>query len=187
MKDRSFPLTEKDLRILLFFEITGFIFNIFTAIVLHFLYQWSDKELFTALFSAVNESVWEHIKIFTLPYVVWGFAELFCLPVTFRRLIVSKVAGLYFIIITIPAFFYTFIFFAGKNITIIDIISGFVITALSYVISYCLISRLKYVDRYYRASLALFVLYCVCIAFFTFAPPKSALFRDPITGTFGLQ
>lgn len=39
--------------------------------ILHFLYEFSGKNLLVAMFSAVNESVWEHIKIAVMPtYIV---------------------------------------------------------------------------------------------------------------------
>lgn len=35
--------------------------------LLHFVYDWSGHNAFAALFSAVNESVWEHLKLFFVP------------------------------------------------------------------------------------------------------------------------
>lgn len=35
--------------------------------LLHFAYEWSGNNAFVALFSAVNESVWEHLKLFFIP------------------------------------------------------------------------------------------------------------------------
>lgn len=35
--------------------------------LLHFVYDWSEHNAFAALFSAVNESVWEHLKLFFIP------------------------------------------------------------------------------------------------------------------------
>jgi len=45
---------------------------------LHFLFDWTKHNRFVALFSAVNESYWEHIKIAiagTLVIHVWGRHE----------------------------------------------------------------------------------------------------------------
>ena len=171
---------------LLIFEIVGFIFNSLAAAGLHFLFEASGKELFTALFASVNESVWEHIKIFTVPYVVWAFIEIFCLKIPFRRFVCSKVFGLYSMVILIPAFFYTYTGIFGRNIAAVDIISGFLITLLAYYISFGLITKAPFIERYYTLCLILFAIYCVCTSFFTFAPPKINLFRDPITGTSGI-
>ncbi len=169
------------------YEMSGFFFTSAAAAILHFLYEWSGKELLTALFSAVNESVWEHLKIFSLPYVVWGFVEIFCAGVPFKRLAASKVIGLYFMIITIPVFFYTYTGIFGKNVAAVDIISGFAITALSFVVSYRLTTAAPYIERYFTKAMLLFALYCTMTAFFTFAPPRIDLFKDPQTGGYGLD
>lgn len=38
---------------------------------LHFTYHWSGENLLVGLFSAINESVWEHTKMVILPTVLW--------------------------------------------------------------------------------------------------------------------
>lgn len=167
-------------------ETAGFIFTSVAATVLHFLYEWSGEELYTALFSAVNESVWEHIKIFSLPYVIWGFVEIFCSGIPFRRLMPSKVFGLYTMITVIPVFFYTYTGIFGKNIAIVDILSGFAITALSYYVSYRLAVYAPFIDKYFKLAAVLFAIYAAALAFFTFAPPRIPLFQDPVSGEYGL-
>ena len=47
----------------------------FVAIVgtfLHFLYEFSHHNKLVALFAAVNESTWEHIKICMTPTILWS-------------------------------------------------------------------------------------------------------------------
>ena len=161
------------------YETAGFIFTSIAATILHFLYDWSGQELFTALFSAINESVWEHIKIFTLPYAVWGFVEVFCTDIPFKKIASAKVFGLYSLALMMPVFYYTYTGVIGKSITIVDILSGYVITALAYVISYRLITNTPYIERYFHLCAILFLLYCAAIAFFTFAPPDLAIFTPP--------
>ena len=180
-------LTQNQRKRLFKLEIAGAVFNALAASVLHFLYEWSGKELFTALFSAVNESVWEHLKIFSIPYVVWGFVEVFCAGIPFRRLAPAKVFGLYAMITAIPVFFYTYTGILGKNIAIVDIISGFAITALAYYISYQLAAEAPFLEKYFTAAAVMFGIYCVMTAFFTFAPPQLNLFRDPMSGKYGLD
>ncbi|MGN0153299.1 MAG: DUF6512 family protein [Lachnospiraceae bacterium] len=43
------------------------LFIMVAGTLLHFVYEWSGKNAFVALFSAVNESVWEHLKLFFVP------------------------------------------------------------------------------------------------------------------------
>ena len=44
-------------------EIIGIFWVIMVGSLLHFTYDWSNKSLIVALFSSVNESVWEHLKL----------------------------------------------------------------------------------------------------------------------------
>ena len=173
-------------KILFKLEISGAVFVSICAVVLHFLYSLSGNAIWAAVFSAVNESVWEHIKIFTLPYVLWGFVELCWVRVPFRRFLSAKVIGLYFLLLSIPIFYYTYTFIIGKNIPAVDISCGFVFTAISFVISYKLIAYAPFIQKYYKISVILLVIYYLMIGYFTFLPPKLELFRDPVTGTFGL-
>ena len=68
MRDNG-ALSERNRKRFFRFEVFGAIFVSCAAVILHFLYEWSGKEFWVTLFSAVNESVWEHLKIFSIPYV----------------------------------------------------------------------------------------------------------------------
>ena len=46
---------------LFFWELAGFLFTGLAGTLLHFVYDWSGDSLWTAAFSAVNESTWEHM------------------------------------------------------------------------------------------------------------------------------
>ena len=35
--------------------------------LMHYVYEWSGKNLFVGLFAPVNESVWEHLKLLVIP------------------------------------------------------------------------------------------------------------------------
>ncbi|MEM3021819.1 MAG: DUF6512 family protein, partial [Candidatus Caldarchaeum sp.] len=50
-------------RILKQTEVGGFFFIVFAGSLLHFTYELSGGNMVVALFSAVNESVWEHLKL----------------------------------------------------------------------------------------------------------------------------
>lgn len=50
--------------------VIGTIFMIISGSMLHFIYQLSGSNQIVALFSAVNESVWEHGKLFLLPLII---------------------------------------------------------------------------------------------------------------------
>lgn len=50
-------------------EIIGAAATVAGSFLFHFLYVWTQNGLI-ALFSAVNESIWEHVKIVFFPYLI---------------------------------------------------------------------------------------------------------------------
>ena len=179
-------VNESTRKLLLKLEISGAVFVSIVAVILHFLYDISGRQMWAAVFYSVNESIWEHIKIFTLPYVLWGFVELCCVRVSFRRFFTAKVIGLYFLLTAIPGFYYTYTFLIGRSIIWIDVSCGFVFTAIAFVISYRLIAYAPVIEKYYKLCVILLFVYYLMMGYFTFIPPQLELFRDPITGDYGL-
>ncbi|MFR5190928.1 MAG: DUF6512 family protein, partial [Clostridia bacterium] len=52
------------------FLIIAILFSSFVGTLLHFTYEWSNKNIVIAAFSAVNESVWEHFMLVFCPMLV---------------------------------------------------------------------------------------------------------------------
>ena len=48
-------------------EIVGFIATGLFGTLLHFVYEWTGGNRVIAVFSAVNESTWEHMKLLFIP------------------------------------------------------------------------------------------------------------------------
>lgn len=51
----------------------GILITFFFGSLLHFTYQISGDNCLVALFSATNESVWEHTKLLIWPTIIWYF------------------------------------------------------------------------------------------------------------------
>lgn len=168
-------------------EVSGAVFVSIAAVILHFLYEWSGNEIWSTLFSAVNESVWEHMKIFSVPYVIWAFVELCWVRLPFKKFVSAKVLSLYFMLIAIPAFFYTYTGIFGRSVALIDILSGFAFTVMTFILSYRMIVEMPCIEKYFKLSLFLLALYYVMISFFTYSPPRWGIFKDPVSGMYGLD
>ncbi len=55
----------------------GILVIILSAIPLHFTYEWSGETFLVGLFTPINESIWEHLKLVFWPTLLWwiiGFA-----------------------------------------------------------------------------------------------------------------
>lgn len=171
---------------LLKMESWGVIFTFAAGTLLHFCYELSNHSVWSILIAAVNESVWEHVKIFILPYLFWAVIEICYLRVPMKKTLVAKAIGIYaFAAITI-LFYYTYSGIVGHSILIVDIISVFLWVVLSHYISYKLIlSNLKLEQFFTIFAFALILLLTMYLTF-SVNPPKIDLFKDPKTGLYGI-
>lgn len=156
------------------------------ASVLHFIYGLSGGATLAIIFGAVNESVWEHVKIFSTAYIGWALVQLLWLRVPFRRYVVAKCAGLYLLSGGIVGFFYLYTAFTGRTILLVDLCSSAALVCLAQFCSY----RMTVCDRdtrdWFVPALMLLMLYYLMFFSFTVFPPRIALFRDPVTGSYGI-
>ena len=169
------------------FETVGVFVIYLIAAGLHFVYDFSGQSALSILFGAVNESVWEHIKIFCAGYVIYAFLELLCIKnLPFKKFVVAKTAGLYFMSIFIIAYYYTYTFFTKKPILAVDLILSFAAVVLAQYISYNLTVKDINTENLFDISVMLIMLFFIMFFSFTVFPPKLGLFRDPNTNSYGV-
>lgn len=58
-------------------HIYGFFFCMIFGAVLHYTYDLSGQMRFVGYISAINESVWEHLKLIFFPFLLWSILEYF--------------------------------------------------------------------------------------------------------------
>ncbi|MBE6824337.1 MAG: hypothetical protein E7513_03210 [Ruminococcaceae bacterium] len=156
------------------------------ATLLHFVYKLSDGSTLSILFGAVNESVWEHIKIFSVGFVFWSVIILLSSKPPFYKFVVAKTVSLYFLSLCITVFFYTYTFFTKRPIHIVDLLSAVAFVALTQYISYRLVTSSNRIEEYFVVAVMLLMLFFVMFFSFTVFPPRADLFKDPVTGMYGI-
>ena len=146
----------------------------------HFLYDWSGQNSIIGLFTPINESIWEHMKLLFFPMVLYSFVMM----LKFRKNFPCITSSLCFGIITgtllIPVFFYAYTAILGKDSFILDI-STFI---LSILIAFWLSYKLTLSCRLEHYTFALCIFVCilfVCFMVFTYHPPDAQIFKDPAT------
>ncbi len=167
-------------------EIIGGAFVFLLACFLHFFYELSGYSVLGSLFGAVNESVWEHIKIFALPYIIWAMAELLWAKPPLRKFIWAKAVGVYSLGFFLAGFYYLYTAFTGEHIAAISILSSLFFSFLAHFISYKITLCDKNRGQMFYTGLLLLLLALIMIICFTYYPPEDSLFRDPISGGYGL-
>lgn len=152
----------------------------------HFIYEWAHHNRTIGLFTAVNESTWEHIKIALTGAFLWGLYDGFVygyLPNYF----LAKLTSLLVIAITIPSIFYFYRLFAKKSILALDISLFFIAIILGQLSFFGILvaPNIPYIIEY-LATIGLFVFFGAYMTL-TLKPLKTILFKDPITGKFGFR
>ena len=165
----------------------GIISIILVGTSLHFLYELSHHNKFVAVFAAVNESVWEHIKIAMTPTFLWTIVLGFHYGWN-TRLLVGLAQCLSVIIIMIPALFYAYTAFTKKSILIVDIICFCITIFCSELVFF------HFINFYFPlptfcivASVILLIIEILIYFSFTFFPPSNLFFKDPISKQYGLR
>lgn len=171
---------------ILLYELLGVIFISIFGSLLHFTYDWSDKYKPLALISAVNESTWEHLKIAFWPALIYSIIEYVPLSEIANNFIISKATCLLVIPISIIILFYSYTTILGHNYLIIDISIFILSIYFGQKISFKILTMPQLPS--FLTSLSMFIILILIIKFslFTFFPPKTPLFKDPVTGKYGI-
>lgn len=166
--------------------ILGFIFISLLGSFLHFTYDLSNHNKIVGLFSAVNESTWEHIKIALTPFFLWSIIDGFIFK-TNPNYFFAKLIGLLTIILTIPILFYGYKFILKKSIVIIDISIFFISIFLSQYFSYLVLTNAKTSIYLSYFSLILIIIIFGIYLLLTLLPINNFIFKDPITKKYGFK
>ena len=192
-----------------FWPLTGFLTAAVLGTLAHFAYRWSGgallagvffywvlkKEdclvqvnlarLLAGVFCAVNESVWEHMKLLFFPVFLFTAAQ-FCVGERDGLLAaraVSVTAGL----ALIPTLYYTYTGVWGDHVLWADA----AIFYLSAAVTFWMDDLLHRQRRLWKmgcqvAGLVWLWVLAFLFVWWTFSPPHIALFRDPLTGLYGI-
>ena len=167
-------------------ELVGTVFIIFLGSALHFTYALSGNNPLVGFFSAVNESVWEHLKLAFWPSFLWMLIAIFPLRKTVHNFFVAKMIGAYVMVIFIPTVFYSYTAIAGKSIFVIDITTFIVAVIISQLVSFKLYKQIQLSNSRETVAILAMVLLAVIFIVFTFYPPHLPIFQDPNTSQYGI-
>jgi Family of unknown function (DUF6512) len=168
------------------YELTGMVFIILLGSALHFTFAWSGNQLIVGAFSAVNESVWEHLKLAFWPSLLLMLIEYPRLTKGANSFFAAKALGIYLMIAIIPLIFYSYTAFSGKSIFAIDISSFVVAVIIGQLLSYKLLTHRQMNDNFNRIAVAAIILLAIAFILFTYYPPQLQTFKDPVTGEYGI-
>lgn len=168
---------------LLKFEIFNTIFILLLGTLLHFTFKWSNNNLFVGIFSSVNESTWEHLKLIFFPMLITALVGQFYFKISPNYLCIKTKAIIIGLIFTI-VFFYTYTGILGTNLTFLDIGTFILAVLISQYYAYKKVKSSAFCDNFTASIVLLMLLFYFII--FTFFPLHIGLFKDPLTCKFGI-
>jgi hypothetical protein len=166
-------------------ELLGFAVTALGGTLLHFLYDWLGGTIWIAPFSGVNESTWEHMKLLFWPMFIFAIVQSFL----FRdreNFWSVKLRGILLGITLIPILFYTYNGAIGKSPDWLNIAIFFISAAAAYIYETRLFKADKLNFRSPRRAIAVLSVIALLFVVFTFVTPEIGIFKDPVTGTYGI-
>lgn len=163
------------------------IFSLLFVLVLgtlnHFMYDWFPITI-VGLFTPVNESIFEHLKLTFYPFLLACIIRYFFLKDKdyFLKVALACVTG----ILTVPIIYYLINIFITPP-AIVNIIIFILACMLQEYVFYNLMNNI-FTDSPIGSTEGFIVIITISLAFsvFTFIPPKLDLFLDPVTKTYGI-
>ena len=166
-------------------QLMGFAVTSFAGTILHFLFEWLDEAIWIAPFSGVNESTWEHMKLLFWPMFLYAVlqsryfrdrADFWCI----------KLRGILLGFLLIPIMFYTYNGVIGKSPDWINIAIFFLSALIAYIYETRLFHANKLPCRSPKYAIAILCAIVLLLIVFTFWTPEIGIFRDPLTGGYGI-
>ncbi len=154
--------------------------------LLHFLYDRTQSP-FAALFSGVNESTWEHMKLLFFPMFLFASVQSFFIGKDYQNFWCIKAKGTMLGLVMIPVIFYTLRGIFGTTPDWINIAIFFISAAIAFIYETKQLKKGSLPCKTEKAALALFFILTAAFFIFTFMPPSIPLFQDPIDGSFGIS
>jgi len=167
-------------------ELFGIVFVFLLGALLHFVFEWSGESRIAGLIASVNESVWEHLKLTYWPALLYAALEYRRVRNLSDNFIIAKTASIYVMPAAIIALFYAYTTITGSDNLIADITIFVVAVALGQLTSYRILILPHLSRRRYISAIIGLVALGVVFALFTFYPPRFPIFRDPVSGAYGI-
>ncbi len=152
----------------------------------HFLFDLSGQWAPVGAMAAVNESVFEHLKLTYWPTLIYAAITYRIIRNSDNNFIIAKTAGVYVMPISILVLFYAYTTITGVESIIIDILIFIIAVACGQFTSYKILKMERLANSLQCLALIFLIFLGVMYGVFTFYPPHSPIFLDGNTGTYGI-
>lgn len=157
--------------------------------IMHSVYDLSKDNIIVGLFAAVNESIWEHLKMVLIPVILWWVLYYYFkgskYSINKNKWFQSALIALITSLITIPMLYYFYTQAFGVELIVLDI----VILLLAIIFGQSLGLHSYRHGKGVNSSIItiVFIVLIVMFMIFTFYPPQIPLFKDSISSSYGIN
>ena len=162
-------------------QIIGFIFTGVLGVLLHFLYDLTGGSILVAPFSAINESIFEHMKLLFFPMFIFALIQSRYIGKNYSDFWCVKFIGILTGTILIPVLYYTLNGAFGTLPDWTNIAIFFITAALSYILEAKLFGKKNTICISGENAFLALCLIAVIMASLTFLPLDIPLFWDPLS------
>ena len=168
-------------------QMGGFVFTGILGTFLHFLFDLAGGSLWVGLFSAVNESIWEHMKLLFYPMVLFALVEYGFWGKETPGFWKVKLLGILVGSTLIPVIYYSYTGILGVSADWFNITIFFLAAGAAYWLETRRFQKgLTNPKGNKAAAFSIMALALIFIAL-TFFQPRIPLFQDPQNGSYGYQ
>ncbi len=168
-------------------ELAGAVFTAAAGTLLHFVFAWSGNSSLAAMAAAVNESTWEHMKLLFIPAFLFTLVQFFAMGRSYPNFAAARGISVLAGTALIPVLFYTYTGSLGYNMMWADIVIFFAADFFLFRLDYALLRRGSFSSPGWQV-IGVILLWGMLLLFirYTFAPPHLNLWKDPVTGGYGI-
>ena len=167
--------------------ILGIIFCAVAGTLSHFLYNWSGGSTLVGVFTPVNESIWEHLKLLFYPVLIFSVYEYLSSRRETDSFIPARTLSLITGMVFTLTAYYTITGIIGRDISWVNVAIFFVSVLIVFLLTNCIIKNTKKVSKACIIwSLVAVAVFATLLTGWTFYPPNLNVFIDMQTRTRGI-
>lgn len=160
--------------------VKGNLFKVLIIILLgtlfHSMYTWLNNPKIIAFLFPINESVWEHLKLTWLPFILYSIFEIIVLKKDYKKTIIINSLAIFFsfvFIILIDLFFTSIL---GLNNFVFHMINYIVSIIMSLIMGEYFYK--KYGNNIFTISIIIFFVLTFLVIIFSYVQPDFYLFKS---------
>lgn len=153
--------------------------------LLHFTHGWLKKGFLLHIFSALNESSWEHMKMLVAPTLLVMVIQYFALEARYTNLFNSFLIFFLVELVSMPLLFELLKYlFKNKVPLVFTIVLFYICILLGLLSEYLFLQNGVFVMSELMAKIGIVVVTASFIVF-SYFPPHFPILKDPVNGGYG--